>query len=197
MKALWVIIIVIVLAALGFGGWYFFLKKSPEGGSCASASKCETGLKCVNKICSSGKLKSGCVTYKDCEEGLLCTKSVCSKKPDYSKYFDKVTISKLKPGTGGPGPNNIPTVTSTFTNADAFEIDFGGVKATTVGPYYYEFVNSTTGETVRSTKGTMDTTFKGVDTGSGTDMSDLAAGEYDVNVYFNDALVYSTTITVQ
>jgi len=195
MKTLWVIIILIVLAAVGFGGWYLFLKKSPEGGACASASKCEAGLKCANKICSSGKLNSGCVTYKDCEEGLLCTKSICFEKPDYSNLFSKVIISKMKPGLP-PGPNNPTTVTSTFVNSDAFEIDFSGVKSTTVGQYYFEFVNSTTGEVIRDTK-EMNTTFKGEDTGSGTDLNDLTAGKYDVNVYFKDELVYSTTITVQ
>ena len=192
---LWGLIIVIVLAVAGYAGWYYFLKKSPEGGTCRNESRCEQGLKCVNKICSSGKIGSGCVTYKDCESGLLCTKSICVQKPDYSKYFDKVTISKIKPGSG-PGPNNPPTITATFTRSDAFEIDFGGVKSTTVGPYYFEFVNATTGEVVRSTQGTMDTKFEGRDTGSGTDLSDLTPGQYDVNVYFNNEIIYSSTFTV-
>jgi len=194
-KALITIIIVIILVAIGFGGWYFFLKKSAAGGACAIASKCETGLTCVNKICSDGKLGSGCVTYKDCEEGLICTKSICSEKPDYSKYFDKVTISKMKPALP-PGPNNPPTVTDTFTKTDAIEVDITGVKTTTIGPYYYEFVNSTTGEVAGNTQG-METKLEGRDTGSGTDLANLAAGQYDVNIYYNNELVYTTSITMQ
>lgn len=193
---LWGLVIVIVLIALGFGGWYFFLKKSDEGGKCRSEATCVEGLKCVNNICSSGKLGSGCVTYKDCESGLLCTKSICAKRPDYSKYFNTIAISKIKPGMG-PGPSNPQIPTTTFKiGTDAIEIDFGGVKSTTVGPYYFEFVNATTGEVVRSTKDLMDTNFAGRDTGSGTDFSGFAPGQYDVNIYYNDELVYSTTITV-
>jgi len=216
-----VILVIILLGAAGTAGWYFFLKKSPEGGSCQSAKRCEQGLKCANKICSSGKVgaacaqksdcqsgfcvnntctegKEGdtCATYKDCESSLLCTKSICTKKPDYSKYFDKVTVSKIKPGMP-PGPSNPATPTTTFSKQDAIEVDFGGVKTTTVGPYYFEFVNSTTGETVNSTKGLMDTNFEGRDTGSGTDFSTMASGEYDLNVYFQNELVYSVVITLQ
>jgi len=191
----WGVVVLVVLVALGFGGWYFFLKKSPEGGKCRGESTCEQGLKCVNSICSSGKVGSGCVTYKDCVSNLLCTKSICSKKPDYSKYFDKVTISKMKPGMP-PGPNNSLTVTTNFGIQDAIEIDFSGVKPVTVGEYYVEFVNATTGEIARSTQGTMETAFKGADTGMGTDFSGFAAGQYDVNIYFKDELIYSTAITV-
>lgn len=190
------LVVVILLAGIGYGGWYYFIKKSPEGGKCAADARCDVG-KCINKACSSGKIESACKTYNDCESGLLCLKSQCAKKPDFSQYFDKVTISKMKPGSGGPGPNNIPTETSIFTTSDAFEIDFSGVKSITVGPYYFEFVNTTTGEVVRSTKGTMDTNFAGQDIGSGTDLSDLKPGQYDVNVYFKDKIIYSATFTVQ
>jgi len=193
---LWGVVIVTILAVLGYGSWYYFLKKSPEGGTCRNESSCEQGLKCVNKICSSGKVGSGCATYKDCESGLLCIKSICSEKPDYSKYFDKVTISKMKPGIP-PGPNNPLTTTNTFSTSDAIEIDFSGVKSTTTGPYYFEFVNATTGEVARSTKELMDTNFTGIDTGSGTDFSGITSGEYDLNIYFNDELVYQATITLE
>jgi len=246
-KVIWVIVVVIVLVALGFGGWYLFLKKSFEGGACSADSKCQTGLKCVNKICSSGKVGSvcankddcqtgfcvngkctegkigdncstktdcktgfcvntkctegklgdACTTYKDCNAGLLCIKGTCSQKPDYSKYFDKVTISKMKPGMP-PGPKNPTTPTTTFNAAtDAIEVDFVGVKPTTVGPYYFEIVKSTTGEVAKSTKNEMETKFNGRDTGSGTDLGNVEPGEYDLNIYYNNELVYSTQITVK
>lgn len=193
---LWGLLIAILLAVLGYGGWYYFLKKSPEDGACRNESTCEQGLNCVNKTCSSGKVGSGCLNYKDCESDLLCTKSVCSEKPDYSKYFSKVTISKMKPGMP-PGTDNPLTVTSTFTATDAIEVDFGGVKSSTVGPFYLDFVNSTTGEIARTTNGTMETDFSGQDRGMGTDMGGMEAGEYDLNIYFNGELVYQTSITVE
>ena len=221
MKSLiWGIIVIIILAAAGFGGWYFFLKKSPEGGACRNQSTCQTGLKCINKICSSGakgsvcaqksdcqtgfcvnsqctegKLSEACNTYRDCETGLLCQKGSCIQKPDYSKYFDKVVISKMKPGSP-PGPNNPLTETATFTSADSIEIDFLGVKSTTVGDYQVECINATTGEMVFSSQDRTPTKFEGRDTGMGTDLSGITPGQYDMNVYFKDELVYSTTITL-
>ncbi|MCX6806820.1 MAG: hypothetical protein NT135_01720 [Candidatus Berkelbacteria bacterium] len=219
-KTLIAILIIVILAGIGYAGWYFLLKKSPEGGSCSNDARCLSGLACANKICSSGEIgsscakkddcKSGycvngkctegkkddaCATYQDCQEGLLCTKSICSQKPDYSKYFNKVTISKMKPGLP-PGPNNPTTITDTFTTADSIEVDFIGVKATTVGPYYIEIVNSTTGEVANSTKDKMDTNFNGKDTGMGTDMSGMAVGQYDLNIYFNNELILVTPIKI-
>lgn len=219
---LWGLTIIIILAGLGFGGWYLFIKKSPEGGNCQSDTKCEQGLKCTNKTCSSGnvgstcaqkldcksgfcvnnictegKVSNACATYKDCESGLLCTKSVCTVKPDYSKYFNKIVISKMKPGSP-PGSNNPLIQTTNFVaSTDAIEIDFMGVKSTTVGDYHIELINSVTGERAFSTQDRMPTKFEGRDTGTGTDLSGVNAGEYDINVIYNNELVYSTIITVQ
>ena len=194
-KVLIVVIIIVVLAAIGFGGWYFFMKKSVESGACRNEAQCEQGLKCVNKICSSGKVGSGCINYKDCESGLLCIKSICSEKPDYSQYFDKVIISKIKPGSG-PGPDNPETVTTIFTTADAIEMDFVGVKTTTVGEFYYEIVDATSGEVSRSSKNEQALELSGQDRGTGTSLDNVSPGEYDLNIYFQDELVYATTITV-
>jgi len=221
-KTIGAVVVIFILAILGYGGWYLFLKKNPEGGACTTDAKCQTGLKCINKICSSGevgsvceskddcktgycvnnkctegKLGDACATYKDCNTGFLCIKGGCSQKPDYSKYFEKVVISKMKPGMP-PGPNNPTMPTTTFNAAtDAIEIDFIGVKSTTVGPYYFELVNSTTGEVARSTKNEMETKFNGRDTGMGTDLGNVEPGEYDLNIYYNNELVYSTQITVK
>lgn len=189
------LVVIVILAAIGFGGWYFFLKKSPEGGSCRSQSTCEQGLNCVNNICSSGKVGSGCITYKDCESGLLCTKSICAQKPDYSKYFSNVIISKIKPGSG-PGPDNPETVTNTFTRADSIEMDFVGVKSTTVGEFYYEIVNSTTGELLRSSQNELQLAFSGQDRGTGTSLDNVSPGQYDLNIYYNNEMIYSSIFTV-
>lgn len=216
---LWGLFIVIILAALGFGGWYFFLKKGPEGSICVTSSKCEDGLKCLNKTCSSGetgssceqktdclgqfcvknictegKITNACIGSKDCETSLLCPKSICVAKPDASLYFGKMATSKMRPGSP-PGPDNPLTATTTFRTTDGIEIDFTGVKAATIGTFYYEFVNTTTGAT-RSSKNEQTLSFEGRDRGTGTDLANLAPGEYDLNIYFKDALVHSTVITV-
>lgn len=216
---LWGLLIIIILAVAGFGGWYYFLKKVPEGSKCVTSSKCEEGLKCLNKICSSGKtgssceqktdctgqfcvknictegkLTNACVGSADCQTGLLCLKNACAAKPDASAYFDKMVTSKMKPGTK-PESSNL-TITSTFSAAtDAIEMDFTGVKTTTVGAFYYEFVNTTTGAT-RSSKNEQQLAFEGRDHGTGTDLANLTPGEYDLNIYFKDAVIYSTKITV-
>jgi hypothetical protein len=219
-KALLIILIIIVLAAIAGGGWYFFFKKSAEGGACTSNTKCETGLTCANKTCSSGKAGSSCsakadcktnycvntkctegkvsdacVTYKDCDTGFYCKTGACATPPDYTKYFSSVVISKIKPGSG-PGPNNPETVTTIFKTTDAIEMDFAGVKTTTVGVYYYEIVNSTTGEVSRSSKNEQELKFAGRDIGTGTSLDNVAPGTYDLNIYFKDELVYTTQITI-
>jgi hypothetical protein len=96
----------------------------------------------------------------------------------------------------GPGPNNPETITTTFTTADAIEMDFAGVKSTTVGSFYYEIVNSNTGQVVRSSKNEQDLAFDGIDRGTGTALDNVVPGEYDLDIYFKDTLIYSTPFTV-
>ncbi len=164
-KIIIIVSIILLLAVIGFGGWYFFLRKVPEGMACKIAGNCETGLKCLNKICSSGNIGSSCgvktdcktnfcvankctegkkedvcLTYRDCEKGLFCKQGVCSQPPSYSQYFSKIVVSKMKIGLP-PGPNNMPVPTTNFKTTDAIEIDFVGVKPTTTGEFYYEAVN--------------------------------------------------------
>lgn len=223
-KIVIVVFVIFIVAAAGFVGWYFFIKKNPEGYACKNDQKCLTGLKCVNQLCSTGKAGSPCSqkancqtkfcvqnkcsqgaigdtcnTYKDCDSGLLCQKKSCAKRPDYSKYFDRIVISKMKPGLP-PGSNNIPEETTTFDRKiDAIEVDFHGVKATTVGEYYIEFVDSVTGEIGTSTS-MMGTKFEGQDTGLGTDVvQGLSIGSYDVNIYLKGELIYTseTPITIK
>jgi hypothetical protein len=192
-KIVIIIFVIVILATLGLGGWYFFLRKLPEGAVCKSETTCETGLKCANKICSSGGMGSSCeikadcktafcvankctegkkgescitkadcltnycvssactegkkgdacLTYKDCGTGLLCQKGICSESPSYSQYFNKIVISKMKPGMP-PSQTNIPVPTTQFKTTDAIEIDFTGVKSTTKGEVYYEVINPIT-----------------------------------------------------
>ena len=80
----------------------------------------------------------------------------------------------------GPGPSNPETVTNTFTTADAIEMDFYGVKSTTVGDFYYEIVNSTTGEVIRSSKNEQQFTLDGEDRGTGTALDNVPPGQYDL-----------------
>ncbi|MDD5569088.1 MAG: hypothetical protein PHG23_01580 [Candidatus Pacebacteria bacterium] len=219
-KIVLVIFVIIILAALGFGGWYFFLRKLPEGMVCKSTANCETGLKCANKICSSGgvgssceiktdcdgnfcvnnkctegKKNDACLTYKDCGTGLFCKTGVCSDPPSYSQYFNKIVISKMKLGIP-PGPNNMPVPTTEFKTTDALEIDFTGVKPTTTGKGYYEIIDPITGEVLFSSSG-YKIEFQGRDVGTGSDLPRVVGkGEFDFNFYYNNELVYTTVITV-
>jgi hypothetical protein len=240
-----IILLILLVGASGVGGWHFFLRKLPEGNACKSDSRCESGLKCISQVCSSGQAgsvcsqktdcktefcvngkctegekgnacsqktdcktnlcvnsictegKKGdvCVTYRDCDKTLLCQKGTCTARPDYTKYFTKIVVYKMKPGSP-PGPNNPEIPTTRFTKEDGIGVDFIGVKSTTVGSYYFEIVDSTTGEVGNSTK-MMNTRFNGQDTGSGTDLQMLEPGTYDLNVYFKEKLIYTVQITVK
>lgn len=219
MKNWWIIlIIVIILAAVGYGGWFYFIKKSPESGSCKATSKCESGLNCIANVCSSGnagsvcvvkadcktdycvsgkcttgKISDACATYKDCQNGLYCQKSICSTPPSYTKYFDKISISKIKMGMP-PGPTNIPVATTEFSLAnDAIEIDITNNKKTS-GKFYTEVLDPITGETIFTTE--KQTISDSAGTGFGLP-TNTAAGEYELNIYFNNELIYNVPITVK
>ena len=219
-KSFIILIVVLVILALGFLGWQFLLKKRVEGGSCKSEKNCQTGLKCINNICSSGKGGSvclskadcltdycvngkctegkkgdACLTYKDCEKGLFCKKEVCSEPPSYSQYFNKIVISKMKLGIP-PGPDNMPIPTTEFKTTDAIEIDFSGVKSTTKGEAYYEAIDPITGEVVFTSSG-YKVKLEGRDISTGSDLPRVVGkGEFDLNIYYNDEMVYTTTIKI-
>lgn len=164
-----------------------------EGEVCGGQTACQTGLKCINNVCSSGKIGSACATYKDCQSGLNCIKSVCSNPPSYTKYFSKITISKMKPGLP-PGPNNVPVPATEFKTTDAIEIDIN-VKPGTTGTIYYELVNSITGLTEFSSPGGKQALRPG-NWGTGFGIPSGLLGDYDINIYYNDELVYTAPITI-
>ncbi|MFA5747023.1 MAG: hypothetical protein WC926_03015 [Candidatus Paceibacterota bacterium] len=212
------LLVLAVLIMAIFGGWYFFTKKSPEGGPCSGDANCQNGLRCVNNICSSGNLGSACVqkgdcitgdcvlgkcsnaipaaqcsNYKECSDGLFCIKGSCVAPQNYTKYFSRVVVAKMKPGL--PAGVTNPTVSETdFKTSDDIEIDFFGVQPDSKGEIYYEFINATTGETAMSSEA-YPKRIEGYDQGMGMDMP-VPAGSYDVNVYFNGEFIYSTAITV-
>ncbi len=165
-----------------------------EGGTCTADANCQTGLKCITGKCSSGKVSSVCTTYKDCNAGLYCVKSVCSNPPSYSKYFNKIIISKIKIGMP-PGPKNIPIPTTEFkASTDAIEIDTEP-KAGTTGEIHYELINSTTGETAMSSANNkMKVDPRGNGTGFGVPMGTI--GDFDLNIYLNNELIYTTAVKI-
>jgi len=215
--AIIIVVVLVVIAAAGVGGWYFFLKKSAEGGSCRSDTKCETNLKCISNVCSSGNKGSKCVakadcktgfcvserctegkagqacgTYKDCQAGLLCKSKLCTEKPSYTKYFDKIDIGKIKPGSP-PGPNNVPVATTQFNAVtDSIEVDITNSKKTS-GEFYIEIIDPISGEKVFTTDKQQISDSRG--TGFGMPMNTVA-GEYELDVYFNNELIYSVNITL-
>lgn len=189
----WVIVIVVLLVAVGFAGWFFLIRKSGEGGRCKNTGKCQTGLRCVDYTCSSGKTGSVCKTYNDCQSGLYCKSSQCAQLPSYTQYFDKIKISKMKPGMP-PGPNNVPVETTEFKATDGIEMDLVGVKSTTNGSFYFTLTDPVTGEVAMSGKNNKQQ-LSGQDRGTGTDLP-VSPGKYDLNFFFNDELVYTTQITI-
>lgn len=212
-----IVILLIVVAATGVGGWYFFLKKSTEGGSCQSDARCETGLKCISNVCSSGNKGSkcsvkfdcktafcvngtctegtvgeACNTYKDCTTGLLCKSKVCTEKPTYTKYFDRIDIGKMKIGMP-PGPDNIPVAATEFRiSTDAIEVDITNSKKTS-GEFYIEVIDPITGEKVFNTEKQQISDSCGTGFGLPTNTK---PGEYELNVYFNNELIYTVNITL-
>lgn len=223
-KIIIIIVVVTVIVILGIGGgfagWYFFLKKSSEGQACKSSNRCVEGTTCISGTCSSGRLGSvcsikedcktnfcvsgkctegiagsTCTTFKDCQDGLLCKSKTCTVKPSYTKYVSNIVISKMKPGLP-PGINNPLTATTNFKTTDGIEIDFIGVKSTTVGEFHYEFINTTSGELAKSSKNEMVLSLNGKDNGTGTDLSNVSPGDYYLDIYFKNELINSVAITV-
>lgn len=95
-----------------------------------------------------------------------------------------------------PGPNNIPIPTTEFKTSDAIEIDFVGVKSTTKGEAYYEAIHPITGE-VMFISSVYKVKFEGKDTGTGSDLPRVVGkGEFELNIYYNNQLVYTTEIKV-
>jgi hypothetical protein len=95
-----------------------------------------------------------------------------------------------------PGPDNIPIPTNEFKTTDAIEIDFVGVKSTTKGEAYYEAINPITGEVAFTSLGYKQK-LEGRDTGTGSDLPRVVGeGEFDLNIYYNDEMVYTTTIKI-
>jgi hypothetical protein len=165
-----------------------------RGDSCTTKVDCLTNY-CVNGKCTEGKKDDTCSTYKDCEKGLFCKKGVCSEPPSYSQYFNKIVVSRMKLGIP-PGPNNIPVPTTEFKTTDAIEIDFIGVKSTTKGEAYYEAIDPITGEVVFTSSG-YKVKLEGRDTGTGSDLPRVVGeGEFDLNIYYDDEMVYTTTIKI-
>lgn len=165
-----------------------------EGGICTADANCETGLKCITSKCSSGKVNSACATYKDCNTGLYCVKSVCSNPPSYSKYFNRIIVSKMKVGMP-PGPNNIPIQATEFSAAtDAIEIDVEP-KAGVTGELYYELIDSTTGQTTMSSASNkMKIDQRGGGTGFGIPMG--IAGDFELNIYFGSELIHTVAVKI-
>jgi hypothetical protein len=161
------------------------------GSVCVSVQDCTTQF-CATGKCTDGASGDACATYKDCAKGLLCQKGACQTLPDYTKYFSRIIISKMKSGMP-PGPDNIPVPTTEFKTTDAIEIDFTGVKPQTKGEVYYEFVNAVTGE-VTFTSVSRAMKLNGQDMGTGTSFAAMP-GAYDLNVYYNNELVYTVPIT--
>lgn len=93
-----------------------------------------------------------------------------------------------------PGPNNMPIPTTEFKTTDAVEIDLD-VKPGITGTLYYELVNSTTGMTEMSSANYKQKLRAG-GFGTGFGIPYGITGDFDLNVYYNDELVYTVPIKI-
>jgi hypothetical protein len=206
-------LLVVILAGGLFAGWWFFYRVVPTGQACRVNQKCSDNGQCISGTCSVGTVGSNCgvkedcktafctngkcsegiagstcLNYKDCIEGLLCKSKVCAVKPSYVKYFDRIDIGWMNPGS--PPSTNNPIIPGTTIKAGkTVEVDILNNKKTT-GTFWVEMINQETGETAWTTdKQTISGT-------QGTGFQFNEVGNFDLNVYFNNELVYSVTVTM-
>ncbi len=93
-----------------------------------------------------------------------------------------------------PGPNNIPMATTEFKKAtDAMEIDVA-VKSGVKGEFYAEVIDPISGEKIIDTPKQQITQAGGWGTGFGLPN---VAGDFELDVYFNGELVYTTPVTIR
>ncbi len=126
MKKTFIILILVAVALIvGVFAFQFLAKKNTEGEACKVDKDCQTGLKCVTNVCSSGKAGSPCLKKEDCQtpfcvnkkctegkEGdpcltfndcgnLLCVNSICAKyseKPNeevFKEYFSRLRLGMV------------------------------------------------------------------------------------------------------
>lgn len=193
--------ILVLIIIISVGGWYLF-SKSNEGGGCNSIKKCAVGLSCTNKICTSningiagsscstktdcktgqcvnkkcsaGKVGDYCRNYTDCASNLSCKSNACAVLPDSSAFFNKVDISK--------------------TDNNRIRVDFVGVKASTKGPFYFELARQDNREIALTTKHLPETALSGTDTNISIDLTRIDAGDYYLNIYLNNEMIYAAPV---
>jgi len=195
-KKLFVLVMVLALIiVIVLGAWYF-MKKSPRniGSTCSSNLMCKSGI-CVNQKCTEGQKDDVCRSYTDCDKGLSCKANICSEIPDSSVYFNKVVISKMNPLLP-VSPDNQVTEAAAFKTTEGVEVAFVGVKAEAKGAYYIELARSDNREIALTTRHLPETKLEGKDTNTAVNISRIEPAEYDLNVYLNSELIYTTPITI-
>jgi|GEM_PF-1776178 len=123
-------------------------------------------------------------------------KATVNKSTDstYTKYFNSITISKLKPGL--PGPENTPVEATEFKAvADVLQIDFD-VKQEVNGEVYYELINSANGEKAMSSENNKMKITAGVKNSIGFQIPASLTGDFKLNIYFNGESVYEVPIKI-
>jgi hypothetical protein len=206
-------LLIIILAGGLFAGWWFFYRVIPTGNTCRINQKCSENGKCIsgacsigavgsscnvkddcktafcaNGRCSEGTEKSTCSTYKDCVDGLLCKSKTCTIKPSYTKYFDRIDVGWMNPGSP-PSAENPITPGTTIKSGKTVEVDILNSKKS-AGTFWVEMVNQETGEIAWTTDK------REINDHSGTGFQFNEVGNFDLNVYFNNELVYSVTVAM-
>lgn len=194
-KSSLILIVVIIILVLGFAGWWFLFKKSGEGGSCVTTKNCLEGLKCINKICYSGKEGDPCNTYEDCQEISLCHNSKClkiSERPDeetFNEYFTDIGLGILPPG--GELPMDLHQNVEIFTRGGGQLCLYGTlIKDASPLTVIYDSVKKKSVKTINP---------KTLSKGGFTSCTpaDIVVGKYEYKVYIGDTLVALLPFEVQ
>jgi hypothetical protein len=121
-------------------------------------------------------------------------KEVSSKaEPNYSKYFNSITINKTKMGL--PPFENLPVESTEFNaSTDLVQIDFDS-KESVLGEAYYELVDSANENKIITTENNK-LKILGGKNGTNFQIPAGSSGDFKINVYFNTELVFTIPIKV-
>jgi hypothetical protein len=137
-----------------------------------------------------GGIGTSCQTYRGCQSGLLCKDGNCTAPPLYVRNFIKIELQRINVTVGG----NKTYSASTFKTKDGMYVELTP-KPDTVGTAYSDVNNAITGEKIMiSPKRRLESTQSGP-VGWGIQNPEKA-GKYELNVYFNENLTYTTTFEV-
>jgi hypothetical protein len=140
-----------------------------------------------------GSIGSKCETYRNCAAGLLCIAGNCTSPPLYASNFIRVELQKIN-SSASAGGRNITYSASRFKKTEGMYVELTP-KPETVGSVYSDINNAVTGEKIMiSPKRRLEASQVGP-LGWGL-QNPGKAGKYELNVFYNDTLTYTTSFEI-